>query len=147
MSAESETGTFRNIVVGISEAATSHLAARHAVGLAELCGATLHFVTAVEKNEHEVVQIASDRFEFDTVEASRDSIERIVRSLAPSVEHTVSVVVGSPAKALIQKAEECDADLIVVGNVRMQGIGRVLGSVGNEVVHHAPCSVLIVKTV
>ena len=39
------------------------------------------------------------------------------------------------------------ADLIVVGNVRMQGFGRVLGSVGNDVLSHAPCSVLIVKTV
>jgi nucleotide-binding universal stress UspA family protein len=37
--------------------------------------------------------------------------------------------------------------LIVVGNVRMQGLGRVLGSVGSDVLHQAPCSVLIVKTV
>ena len=46
-----------------------------------------------------------------------------------------------------QGAELVDADLIVVGNVRMQGLGRVLGSVGNDVAHSAPCSVLIVKTV
>jgi nucleotide-binding universal stress UspA family protein len=29
----------------------------------------------------------------------------------------------------------------------MQGAGRVLGSVGKDVVQHAPCNVLIVKTV
>jgi nucleotide-binding universal stress UspA family protein len=38
------------------------------------------------------------------------------------------------------------ADLIVVRNKKMQGAGRFLGSVPNDIAHHAPCSVLIVKT-
>jgi hypothetical protein len=42
---------------------------------------------------------------------------------------------------LLEVAEQVKADLIVVGNVRMQGLGRVLGSVGNEVLRSAPCSV------
>ena len=37
--------------------------------------------------------------------------------------------------------------MIIVGNRRMQGMGRLLGSVANEVAHNAPCDVLIVKTV
>jgi nucleotide-binding universal stress UspA family protein len=52
-----------------------------------------------------------------------------------------------PADALLAVAAEVEADLIVVGNVRMQGLGRLLGSVGNDIAHHSPCSVLIVKTV
>jgi len=28
----------------------------------------------------------------------------------------------------------------------MTGIGRVLGSIANDVAHHAPCSVYIAKT-
>ena len=40
-----------------------------------------------------------------------------------------------------------EAEVIVVGNRRMQGVGRLLGSVANEVAHNAPCDVLIVKTV
>jgi nucleotide-binding universal stress UspA family protein len=36
--------------------------------------------------------------------------------------------------------------MIVVGNRRMQGLGRLLGSVANDVAHHAPCDVHIVKT-
>jgi nucleotide-binding universal stress UspA family protein len=47
---------------------------------------------------------------------------------------------------LIQEAERVGATLIVVGNKNMHGIGRVLGSVANDVAHHAPCDVLIVKT-
>jgi nucleotide-binding universal stress UspA family protein len=51
---------------------------------------------------------------------------------------------GNPAKALVEIAEQCGADLLVIGN---KGMGRrVLGSVPNSVAHNAPCSVLVVKT-
>ena len=51
---------------------------------------------------------------------------------------------GDPAEVLVRLAEECDADVLVVGNKGMQR--RVLGSVPNTVTHNAPCSVIIVKT-
>ena len=41
-------------------------------------------------------------------------------------------------------ADECGADVLVVGNKGMQR--RVLGSVPNTVTHKAGCSVLVVKT-
>jgi nucleotide-binding universal stress UspA family protein len=44
-------------------------------------------------------------------------------------------------------AEERGSDLIVVGNKGMTGAKRfLLGSVPNKVSHHAPCSVLIIRT-
>ena len=49
-----------------------------------------------------------------------------------------------PAQVLVRLAEECGADLLVVGNKGMQR--RVLGSVPNTVTHRAPCSVVVVKT-
>lgn len=53
---------------------------------------------------------------------------------------------GDPSEILLDVAEEEDVDLIVVGN---KGMSRAfqLGIVPNRVSHHAPCSVLIVKTV
>jgi len=54
---------------------------------------------------------------------------------------------GDPADAILDIAEELDADLIVVGNKGMTGAKRfLLGSVPNKVSHHAPCSVLIIRT-
>lgn len=137
----------KNIVVGITDAETSHIAGRHAFELAEKYGATVHVVTAVDAGEHVVIQVGSDRFDIDDVDNARQAVDAVVRALAPTVEWTVHALDAKPAKALVEVAKEVDADLIVVGNVRMQGIGRVLGSVGSDVVHHAPCSVLIVKTV
>jgi nucleotide-binding universal stress UspA family protein len=51
---------------------------------------------------------------------------------------------GNPAKALVDIAEQCGADMLVIGNKGMHR--RVLGSVPNSVAHTAPCSVLVVKT-
>jgi nucleotide-binding universal stress UspA family protein len=45
---------------------------------------------------------------------------------------------------LVELAQTNDADVLVIGNKGMDR--RVLGSVPNSVSHHAPCSVLIVKT-
>jgi nucleotide-binding universal stress UspA family protein len=51
---------------------------------------------------------------------------------------------GDAGDVLVRLAEECGADLLVVGSKGMQR--RVLGSVPNTVTHKAPCSVLVVKT-
>ncbi len=54
---------------------------------------------------------------------------------------------GDAADAILDVAEEQRTDLIVVGNKGMTGAKRfLLGSVPNKVSHHAPCSVLIVRT-
>ncbi|HEY3186960.1 MAG TPA: universal stress protein, partial [Solirubrobacteraceae bacterium] len=54
---------------------------------------------------------------------------------------------GDPADAILDVAEEENADLIVVGNKGMTGARRfLLGSVPNKVSHHAPCNVMIVRT-
>ncbi|MGH2828948.1 MAG: universal stress protein [Actinomycetota bacterium] len=56
-------------------------------------------------------------------------------------------VSGDPADMICDVAESEGADLIVVGNKGMTGAKRfLLGSVPNQVSHHAPCNVLIVKT-
>ena len=63
------------------------------------------------------------------------------------VEVQTHPVQGEPAEAILNVAEETKADLIVVGNKGMTGARRfLLGSVPNNVSHHAPCSVIIVRT-
>jgi nucleotide-binding universal stress UspA family protein len=56
------------------------------------------------------------------------------------------LLVGSPESRIVETAEEMEADLIIVGS---HGYNRwerlLLGSVSDSVVHHAPCSVLVVR--
>ena len=54
--------------------------------------------------------------------------------------------VGNPADVMVQEAEESGADLIVVGTRGLHATKRLfLGSVSTNVVHHAPCDVLVVR--
>jgi nucleotide-binding universal stress UspA family protein len=52
---------------------------------------------------------------------------------------------GEPAATICALAEEREADLLVIGNKGMQR--RVFGSVPKWISQHAPCSVVIAKTV
>ena len=78
-----------------------------------------------------------------------EQAEMRIRSLFPDAapDLTTEVITGSPQRAIVERAQEWGADLIVVGS---HGYGfwsrTLLGSVSNSVVHHAPCSVLVVRT-
>lgn len=64
-----------------------------------------------------------------------------------NVSITAEVLFGSPESRIVETAEQMHAELIVVGS---HGYNRwerlLLGSVSDSVVHHAPCSVLVVRT-
>ena len=59
---------------------------------------------------------------------------------------SAEVLFGSPESRIVETAEAIHPDLIVVGS---HGYSRwerlLLGSVSDSVVHHAPCSVLVVR--
>ena len=62
------------------------------------------------------------------------------------IDLTTQVSMGAPDQVLIETAEEWKADLIVVGSHGRGFWGRMLlGSVTDSLVHHAPCSVLVVR--
>lgn len=64
------------------------------------------------------------------------------------VAHAEFVLVGGPSvkEALVDKIEEVDPDLCVVGSRGLGAVKRLfLGSFSNFVVHHVKCDVLVVK--
>lgn len=59
---------------------------------------------------------------------------------------TTDILFGSPESRIVETAEEFAADLIVIGSHGYNAWERLLlGSVSDSVVHHAPCSVLVVR--
>lgn len=75
-------------------------------------------------------------------------LAQVEKALAASkVPIKTMSVSGDPADMICEVAEREEIDLIVVGNKGMTGAKRfLLGSVPNQVSHHSPCNVLIVKT-
>ena len=75
----------------------------------------------------------------------REARERAKSAGAEDIEERP--VVGAPVDALVDLAEEVNADLLVVGNVGLSTItGRLLGSVPANVSRRAKTDVLIVHT-
>jgi nucleotide-binding universal stress UspA family protein len=136
------------IVVGVDGSDSSRLAAQRAAELVVHLGGRLHVLTAVDKADVEECPDrpgASQVTSGEVAEAIAADVANELRAVVPGVVSTV--VQGRPATALVEEARRVEASLIVVGNRRVQGIGRVLGSVATSVAAHAPCDVYIVKTV
>ncbi|WP_165787202.1 universal stress protein [Pseudohalioglobus lutimaris] len=58
---------------------------------------------------------------------------------------SIDILLGTPAVEIRRKAEEINAEIIVLGTHGRYGLGRLLGSTANGVLHGAPCDVLAVK--
>ena len=143
-----------SIVVGTDGSDTAKEAVRQATELAKAVGASLHLVSAYEpigegRLREERQQVPDD---MHWMINPREDVDATLRSAGEAIaEAGVQVEVyareGDPADAILDVAEEQKADLIVVGNKGMTGAKRfLLGSVPNKVSHHAPCSVMIIRT-
>jgi nucleotide-binding universal stress UspA family protein len=145
---------FTRIVVGTDGSDTAGEAVRQAIDLAKLADASLSIVSAYEplskrRVEGEKLDAPADvQYELgprEDVNLVLDAAAAVAKKEGLDVQtHPVE---GDPADAILNVAEETKADLIVVGNKGMTGARRfLLGSVPNNVSHHAPCSVIIVRT-
>jgi nucleotide-binding universal stress UspA family protein len=142
------------IAVGTDGSDTAARAVEFAMDMATKYGARLVIASAYSP-------VSEDRLRKE----KRDAPQEIQWSINPSeevdatlreaaavardggVEASTYARQGDPADAILDVAEEQGADLIVVGNKGMTGARRfLLGSVPNRVSHHAPCSVLIIRT-
>ncbi len=135
------------VIVGVDGSETALRAATTARDLAAALKATLHVVSAFDSDRTEFYGSGSDKW----IESDAGNAERVAKRVADGLrtaetDVTYAAARGKPAEALIREAERTGAMLIVVGNRRMRGIGRVLGSVANSVAHSAPCDVYIAKT-
>ncbi|MEA2282439.1 MAG: hypothetical protein QOK21_3046 [Solirubrobacteraceae bacterium] len=145
---------FQTIVVGTDGSETARKAVREAVALAKSVGASVGIVSAYEPVSKQRLREESRQAPADTQWAinAREDVEATLTEAEEDVEDAGIAIrtfarEGDPADAILDVAEEESADLIVVGNKGMTGAKRfLLGSVPNKVSHHAPCSVLIIRT-
>ena len=145
---------FGSIVVGTDGSSTAQEAVRQASELARALGAKVYLVSAYEpvpegRLRDERQGVPDDlQWMVNPREDVEETLEEGAGALKDSgIEVETLAREGDPADAILDVAEEKDADLIVVGNRGMTGAKRfLLGSVPNKVSHHAPCSVMIIRT-
>jgi nucleotide-binding universal stress UspA family protein len=138
------------IVVGVDGSECARTALRIAAQEAALRGARLRIVSVWEVPS----TLYAGGFapgDQSLLDGFRENAEIVVREavaeaegLQPSVRCEGTTLEGQPAEVLLQEAR--DASLIVVGNRGRGGFtSLLLGSVSQQVVHHAPCPVLVVR--
>jgi nucleotide-binding universal stress UspA family protein len=145
---------FTRIVVGTDGSETAAGAVSQAIELAKLTGAQLSIVSAYQPVSGRRVRDEQSQAPADVQHeiGPREDVNLVLEAAAAEarkagIEVTTHPIEADPADAILNTAEETKADLIVVGNKGMTGARRyLLGSVPNNVSHHAPCSVMIVRT-
>jgi nucleotide-binding universal stress UspA family protein len=145
---------FNRIVVGTDGSETATEAVREAIELAKLSKAKLEIVSAYEPVPQQRLREEREGISGDVSHAvnPREDVQFVLDKAAGEAKKAkVDVVThpreGDPADAILDVAEENNADLVLVGNKGMTGARRfLLGSVPNKISHHSPCDVWIVKT-
>ena len=149
-----QVGAEHAVVVGVDGSDASMAAVDAAAQLAQNTGATVRVVGAwdplVERDWGPVYASALPGGSYGIDDALRTAAREAVAAAAdrvrgayPGTQVTTETPEGPPARALVDAAS--DAGILVVGS-RGHGAfaGLVLGSVSHELVHTAPCPVMVV---
>ena len=139
------------IVLGFDGSDCAALALEFATAEAALRGARLRIVSVWEVPVAVYGGGFAPALDAPTLDAFRERAQALadeavatVRKQRPAVECEGKAVEGQPAAILLEQA--ADADLIVVGSRGLGGFASLLlGSVSQQVVHHARCPVVVVR--
>lgn len=119
------------IVVGVDGSLSSRSALRWAIHQAQLTGARVDAVTAID-------------FAEDVRRILTQAMAGEMAVTGSGVQVRPQVILGHPAQVLLNAAG--GADLLVVGSRGHGGFTEaLLGSVAQHCVHHAPCPVVIIR--
>ena len=121
-------------------------------------GLSVHIVTAVDLSVPLGIDLYGgflpdnaelERIAGENADVLIEKAKAAVSQTFPSADLKVSgeVLFGSPESKIVEAAEAFSADLIIIGSHGYKSWERLLlGSVSDSVAHHAPCSVLIVRS-
>lgn len=141
-------GTYQHILLAVDFSKDAEGVGARAVALARQTGARLtliHVVAPVYQEPlYEGVATLPLDLEAQLVDAARHSLEALAQRLGVAESERL-VEVGTPKAVIVGTAAAKAADLIVVGSHGVHGLGLLLGSTANAVLHGAPCDVLAVR--
>jgi nucleotide-binding universal stress UspA family protein len=137
------------VAVGTDGSETASRAVEVAADMARRYDAKLVLLSAFTASGRAPVNLSGSAREvqwtFSPMAGLNEQLERTEAELRENgLDVSTLVEQGEPGDVLVRLAEQCGADVLVIGNKGMQR--RLLGSVPNTVTHKAACSVLVVKT-
>lgn len=144
------------IITGVDGSNTAATAAKKAATIAATFNGTLHIVAAYDLSTAKAFSRDADRLvakaEADisrnemSAKLATEEVAKDVSKDFPTLKIETHTVEGNPAEVLVYQAEELNADLVVVGNKRVQGPARILGSVARSVAAELKCDLYVANT-
>src|SRR4051812_44648779 len=136
---------YQNILLAFDGSPDGREALAQAESLASTCGATIHLLAIIDPSENMLIVEAMPAIADNQAFVIQSVLDEGVKRLrGAGCSATNELKFGNPAEQIVSSAAEINADLIVVGHRNQGTLARWLnGSVGESIVHHPPCSVLI----
>ncbi len=139
---------YQHILLAVDFSRESEVIGARAVQLMKTYGTRLTLLHVVANVYEEPVYDLLSSFPADVEEKLVENAERSLTDLAKKLgvaNAECRVEVGTPKAAIVQTAQEGGVDLIVLGSHGVHGLGLLLGSTANAVLHAATCDVLAVR--
>lgn len=145
------------ILVPIDFSDNSEKAIRYGIEIGRDRNASVSFLHVVNQRIIDAIQELNIRgYKGDFVSAVRKLVkekENVLKQFVPTelldgIQVEFIVRKGEVSEQIIKAAKELKIDLIIVGSRGHSALASILiGSVAQNIVHHAPCPVLIVRPV
>ena len=132
---------YKKILVPTDGSEFAKKAQKHALFLASVSGAEIVAVSVTENNFVNGLPLDDEIYQLNQVlnERSEDKLND------DDIKITHVIREGSPARVILEVANEENIDLIVMGSSGKSGFDRfIMGSVADKVVNSAKCAVLVV---
>ncbi len=138
---------YKKILVPTDGSEFAKKAQKHALFLAKVSGAEIVAVSVTENNFVNGLPLDDEIYQLNQVlnERSEENLKDFDKLNEDDVKINHVIREGSPAKVILEVANEEQVDLIVMGSSGKSGFDRfIMGSVADKVVNSAKCAVLVV---
>lgn len=141
--------TIKKILVPVDGSERSCRAAAFAAELARCTASSLTLIHVL--NAEGMILPGASALSSEELVAARDrgaepAFAAARTAIGGGLELDIEATIGKPSMEIIRHAKENDTDLIVMGSRGRSEVQELLlGSVSAQVIHHAPCSVTIVR--
>ena len=138
---------YKKILVPTDGSEFAKKAGKHALFLSKVSGAEIVAVSVTENNFVNGLPLDDEVYQLNQIlnERSEENLKEFDKLNEEDLKVTHVVREGSPARVILEVADEEAVDLIVMGSSGKSGFDRfIMGSVADKVVNSAKCAVLVV---
>ena len=138
---------YKKILVPTDGSEFAKKAEKHALFLSKVSGAEIIAVSVTENNFVNGLPLDDEVYQLNQIlkERSEENLKEFDELNEEDLKVTHIIREGSPARVILEVAQEEDIDLIVMGSSGKSGFDRfIMGSVADKVVNSAKCAVLVV---